>query len=93
MTHWCWDGDADASAYLSWERAARAATRLTECESIAAQARSRTYGGVDDTGAIGLWRSLFGGSSPRTADAEGRSGHRRPVTPAPYPPHVDIWSG
>ncbi len=64
-THWCWDGEADASAYLSRDRAAKAAVRLTECRSLATRAWAMTYGGdSDDKAAIGLWRSLFGMQFP-----------------------------
>lgn len=63
-THWCWDGDADASGYLSWGRAERASARLKECGVLATLAWARTYGGDDDKGAIRLWRSLFGSQFP-----------------------------
>jgi hypothetical protein len=64
LTHWCWDGDADASAYLTWDRAEVAASRFKECAALATRAWARTYGSDDDEGAIRLWRSLFGPAFP-----------------------------
>jgi hypothetical protein len=65
LTRWCWDGDADASAYLAWNRADAAAARLKECAALATRAWARTYGSDDDDeGAIRLWRSLFGPDFP-----------------------------
>lgn len=65
LTHWCWDGDADASAYLTWDRAEKAAARLKEAAALATRAWACTYGSDDDEEeAIRLWRSLFGQAYP-----------------------------
>lgn len=62
-TRFCWDGADDASAYLTWERAGRAAGRLAECESVALQAWRHADRG-DHREAIRLLRTIFGNEFP-----------------------------
>jgi hypothetical protein len=64
LTHWCWDGDSDASGYLSYQRAEKAAARLGDSASLASRAWSRTYGKDDHRGAIARWRSRLGAQFP-----------------------------
>lgn len=61
--NFCWHANADVSAYLAWDRAARVSAQLKTASSLANSAWYSAYNNNHQQ-AITQWRSLFGQKFP-----------------------------
>ena len=61
--NFCWHANADVSAYLAWDRAARVSAQLQAASNLANSAWYSAYNNNHQQ-AITQWRSLFGQKFP-----------------------------